>query len=100
MIRQRKGVVAVGGLLALGTLIGLIGLIGLLGCDRGIEHPGRKPFEYSCGICHRIGNILAKRKDPEGWRRTVTAMRQRGARLNDEEAESVIRYLATIRPLK
>jgi len=67
------------------------------GCAKD-DHPGRPLFERACARCHSLDKPLAKRKDPAEWERTVAAMRQRGARLNDEEARLVVEYLVAIRP--
>jgi len=64
------------------------------------EHPGRPLFEVACARCHSIDTPLAKRKDRAAWERTVAAMRQRGARLSDEEARLVVEYLTAIRPAR
>lgn len=50
-----------------------------------------------CARCHPLETPLGVCRDREGWRRTVWAMRQRGAELKDyEEAEPVVRYLAQV----
>jgi cytochrome c5 len=64
------------------------------------ELPGKKIFERVCGQCHSTERVMLKNKDVEGWRRTVAAMRARGAKLNDEEAQWVVEYLHAIRPEK
>ncbi len=66
-------------------------------CDRGADLPGREIFELRCSRCHTVETPLSRRKDRAGWERTVWAMRQRGARLTDEEAAEVVRYLVTVR---
>jgi mono/diheme cytochrome c family protein len=62
--------------------------------------PGEKIFERACSQCHSIERPLSKNKDIEGWRRTVAAMRARGAQLTEEEAGWVVEYLHAIRPEK
>jgi len=66
-------------------------------CDRGADLPGREIFELRCSRCHTVETPLSRRKDRADWERTVWAMRQRGARLTDEEAAEVVRYLVTVR---
>jgi len=55
-------------------------------------------LEVGCGVCHSTDTPLSKRKTLEGWRRTVKAMRSRGARISDQEAEKIVNYLYRIRP--
>ena len=69
----------------------------VLACDPGAGLPGREIFELRCSRCHSVETPLSRRKDRAGWERTVWAMRQRGARLTDEEAADVVRYLVTVR---
>lgn len=57
----------------------------------------RERFEQACSRCHSLDLPLHRRKSLEGWRQTVRAMRAHGARLTDEEADEVARYLTQIR---
>ncbi len=77
--------------------IALLGVALGPACDRGADLPGREIFELRCSRCHSVETPLSRWKDRAGWERTVWAMRQRGARLTDEEAAEVVRYLAAIR---
>jgi hypothetical protein len=77
--------------------IALLGVALGSACDRGADLPGREIFELRCSRCHSVETPLSRRKDRAGWERTVWAMRQRGARLTDEEAAEVVRYLAAVR---
>lgn len=72
-------------------------LLLLAACGPGGDPADRRLFEAKCGRCHGIEVPLARRHDPAGWRRTVWAMRQRGADLTDDEAERVVRYLSATR---
>jgi mono/diheme cytochrome c family protein len=49
----------------------------------------------ACVQCHDFKNIVAQRKTPEAWRRTVDEMAWRGAPLMPGEAEVLCRYLAS-----
>jgi mono/diheme cytochrome c family protein len=79
-------------------LLAALSVTACFSADR--ELPGKKIFERVCSQCHSTERVMVKNKDVEGWRRTVAAMRARGAKLNDEEAEWVVEYLHTIRPEK
>ncbi len=68
-----------------------------LGCAPPDGSEGGRLFRVHCSSCHTIDTPLSKRKDLDGWRRTVWVMRQRGADLTDDEAEKVARYLAEVR---
>ncbi|PLX41172.1 MAG: hypothetical protein C0608_06825 [Deltaproteobacteria bacterium] len=69
-----------------------------LGCTSKERSPEAHLLEVGCGVCHSTETPLSKRKTLEGWRRTVNAMRARGARISDEEAEKIVNYLYRIRP--
>ncbi len=66
-------------------------------CGPGGSAEGRALLDARCGGCHGVDLPLSVRKDAEGWRRTLWAMRQRGAALTDEEAEILLRYLTEVR---
>lgn len=57
------------------------GTLALAGCSGGGAPPseGERHFRVRCACCHPLGPRLGVRRDLEGWRRTVWAMRQRGA---------------------
>jgi len=71
----------------------------LLGCARPDGSDAGRLFRVHCSRCHTVDTPLSKRKDLEGWRRTVWVMRQRGAELTDQEAEGIAKHLAQIRGL-
>ncbi len=77
--------------------VSLVAAVLASACDPGADLPGREIFELRCSRCHSVETPLSRRKDRAGWERTVWAMRQRGARLTDEEAAEVVRYLLEIR---
>lgn len=56
---------------------------------------GRRVMLQACVQCHDFKNIVAQRKTPEAWRRTVDEMAWRGAPLMPGEAEVLSRYLAS-----
>ncbi|TAL16938.1 hypothetical protein EPN96_07095 [bacterium] len=57
-------------------------------------------FERGCGACHTTETPLSKRKSLEDWRRTVKVMRERGAKISDEEEKMLAEYLYELRPDK
>jgi len=65
------------------------------------EHPERKVtigaealIQERCTKCHNLAPIQNAKKTPEEWEKTVQRMRQKGAKLSDEEAKIVIQYLS------
>ena len=53
-------------------------------------------FEDRCSLCHSSENATDMTDTPEGWREIVTRMRdENGCQLNDEEFETIIKYLST-----
>lgn len=77
--------------------VALAGSLSLGGC-RGVPPPDKELFEETCARCHSLDVPLSHHKSEPEWRKTVWAMRQRGAPLTDEEAERLVRYLAQVRP--
>ena len=68
------------------------------GCSMGPKDAaGQRLFERACGQCHKIKVPLSKRNNVEGWRRIIWGMRQRGAKVTDEEAERIAVYLSNVR---
>ncbi|MEE8168591.1 MAG: hypothetical protein V3T58_06945 [Candidatus Hydrothermarchaeales archaeon] len=63
-----------------------------------------KPIlEKKCSVCHSLDRIRSKRKTYSGWETTVKRMLDvKGAReragITDEEAKTIIEYLATTYP--
>jgi len=52
-------------------------------------------FEEKCSICHSTENATDITDTPEGWRSTLTRMRdENGCPLNPEEFETIISYLS------
>jgi hypothetical protein len=75
-------------LVALGVLIIILAISG---CS---SKPPAQLVEDRCVGCHALTIVENSRKSPEEWEATVTRMVQRGARLNDKQAEAVIDYLS------
>lgn len=70
------------------------------GCGAGGSPEDEALLRSACTGCHTLAEPLSDAKTLEGWRKTVWAMRQRGARLTDEEAERLARHLARVRPAR
>jgi cytochrome c553 len=69
-------------------------------CNLAPQTPEETLLLTRCGRCHQHDHALNKRKSARGWERTVWAMRQRGAALSDQEAQSLVRYLSKKRGLQ
>jgi len=55
---------------------------------------GKSLLETRCTVCHDTARIKAVRKTKDNWGLTVDTMIRRGAKLNTEERQKVIDYLA------
>lgn len=53
-------------------------------------------LEVTCAECHEI-RVFNERKTPAGWRALVVDMRERGARLSDENLERLVEWLGRVR---
>ena len=52
-------------------------------------------FESKCSMCHSLENATDITDTPEGWKSTVTRMRdENGCPITDQEFETIINYLA------
>lgn len=51
-------------------------------------------IEERCVGCHELDRIKTADHDEAGWTSTVSRMRSAGAELTDEEARSVVEFLA------
>ena len=93
---------------ALGLVLALV-LVLVLGCV-GMPGPfGRQPatprtsegrvdveplLSNRCTWCHSQDRIRTKRFDRAGWERTIDRMREKGARLTEEERRALIDHLS------
>ena len=55
---------------------------------------GKALLETRCSTCHTLDTALSKRANADGWRDTIKTMISVGAQLTDDEAETLVRYLA------
>ena len=51
----------------------------------------------ACTTCHGLDRVNETRYSPDRWRVTALDMRQRGARLTDEELERLVEWLGRVR---
>lgn len=69
--------------------------------DKFDMEAARKLFEGKCSACHPLDRPLRKRKDPDGWRKTVERMKSYSAgRISDGEATVIAEYLSRARGAK
>ena len=50
----------------------------------------------SCTQCHALEQVQTARKAAEAWRVTLLSMRERGARLSDQELEQLVEWLTRV----
>ena len=58
-------------------------------------------FEETCSKCHATSRPLGKKKDQDGWEKTVTRMssyheRQKGGPISDEDQNAIVQYLVSV----
>ena len=53
-------------------------------------------MEGACTRCHDV-NVFNSRKDVAGWRALVLDMRERGARISDQNVEKLVEWLGRVR---
>ncbi len=56
---------------------------------------GKDLVAVACSQCHGLGMIMTLRDGEAGWKRYVQEMVMRGAQLNAQEGDTVIKYLAS-----
>lgn len=60
---------------------------------------GAALLEERCSGCHPKSITTSKRKSPKQWQATVSRMKHRGARLTEEEMQTLVDYLSeTFKP--
>lgn len=55
---------------------------------------GRDIVKEQCGSCHALKVVTAKKATKEEWSHVVDQMISRGAEIEDEDFETVVRYLS------
>lgn len=58
------------------------------------EDTGRDDVLRGCNMCHPVMLVLAQQRNESEWLGVVDAMRGRGAKVTDEEATRIAKYLA------
>jgi mono/diheme cytochrome c family protein len=53
-------------------------------------------MDRACTRCHGLDRVQGARNSADGWRVTLVDMRERGARLSDEELERLVEWLARV----
>ena len=57
------------------------------------DGPARSLVTTQCGSCHMLDMALSKRDTTDGWRVTVQAMVERGAKITSQDAGAIASYL-------
>jgi cytochrome c553 len=57
----------------------------------------KRLIDRACSGCHDIERVNQSRRTEEGWRVLTIDMRERGARLSDEELEQLVEWLGRVR---
>lgn len=86
------------------TLLAVL-LISLLAACGAQQEPagtetldGKALVEERCSVCHPLTRVMEASKSQEGWQQTVERMVAQGAKLNEQEQQAVIAYLAETYP--
>ena len=56
----------------------------------------RRLLNRACTNCHGLEQVERTRSAEEGWRVTLVDMRERGAKLSDEELERLVEWLSRV----
>lgn len=58
------------------------------------DGPGKQLVLKNCQSCHSLERVTSKRGNADDWAQTVSQMIGRGANLSDDDADTVVQYLA------
>lgn len=58
------------------------------------DGPGKDLVLKKCTSCHSIRNVIASRRTADDWAQEVSKMVGRGATISDDEADTIVNYLA------
>lgn len=78
-------------------VVGALAACGASGDNPGSEAQvmsGQALLETRCIQCHSLDTVTNTTKTPDGWHENVENMVLRGARLNEQEIEVLVAYLA------
>lgn len=78
------------------ALVVILGWAIVVGTCGGKPLSGEELVQERCTKCHTVAPIEAARKTRAEWQRTVYRMLEKGARLNDREAQEAIDYLSSV----
>jgi nitrate/TMAO reductase-like tetraheme cytochrome c subunit len=73
------------------VVVSVVALIVTAGCS---QPSAQELVEERCVACHALSVVETARKTPQEWEETVNRMIEKGARLDDQEAEEAIDYLS------
>ena len=59
------------------------------------DAPGKDVTVRACGLCHEAKRAASVRLTKDGWAEVIDGMMKRGARLSDEDFQTVLEYLST-----
>ena len=57
--------------------------------------PGKELVLKKCTSCHSVQSIISKRNSADDWAQVVSQMIGRGATVSDDDADTIVDYLAT-----
>ena len=57
----------------------------------------KRLLDRACASCHDIEQVNQARRTEEGWRVLAVDMRERGAKLTDEELEQLVEWLGRVK---
>ena len=80
----------------IGFGLGFLGFTAVLanGVEVLPEASGKRQVVAVCTQCHGI-DLLAQRRSPDEWSQVVSQMVGNGAKMTDEQFETIVAYLST-----
>jgi competence protein ComEA len=64
------------------------------GADILPDGPGKDVVQRDCLSCHNVHITTSKRGDEDDWANTVSQMIGRGANISDDDADTIVEYMA------
>ena len=58
------------------------------------DGPGKEVVLKKCTTCHSIRNVIGSRRTADDWAQEVSKMVGRGATISDDEADTIVNYMA------
>jgi competence protein ComEA len=58
------------------------------------DGPGKQIIQKSCLVCHGVSNITGQHASESDWSNTVSDMIGKGADISDDDANTLVKYLA------